>query len=258
MTTFRTRLPPRRRQPGAAWLSSTPAKTTVVVDLANRYRLSERYAREGDPESPSLIGAYRLGVVEVSKDSMLDNPQGAPQTVGDRPGKSIFVERPVDQASEHGRGRGDGSGVSSGSSFAPKTRVGRWVPKPLEGLSVFRQDPGRASRHVLVLSMNDGPEADRVRVRRRSRDRFSRPRWPRLLPVQPVRVGDAWRINRRGLAGDPRRSQRIQGETLIGRFAGTPQGGRRHLDMVAAIAISRSGGRRLRRDRRQRRGAFHL
>jgi len=225
--------PARAQDPAAQEIpaSSTPAKTTKQVDLANRYRLSERYAQEGEPDSPSLIGAYRMGVVEVVKDS-IDSQRGTPRR-SETTRQSIYVERPAEQSGM--------AGVSAAVRAYERFRIRPEDPsrtmgaRPLEGLSVFAR--ARANDLPLVLSLTEGRNLTEYEFEVISRQVFA-PRMAALLPGPPVRVGDSWRVPRRatqailGEAG-------IQGDTLIAKFAEL----RREVDGPRSVAVLAISGR---------------
>ena len=211
-------------------VSSTPAKLAPLVDLANRYRLSERYAKDGDPDSPALIGPYRMGIVEVLKDSV-DSPQGAPRR-SESTRQVIFVERPAE--AEAGVGP-VGATVRAFERFRlrPEDPARTMGPRPLEGLAAYVR--ARPNDPALVLSLTENRKLTEYEFEVISREVFA-PQVASVLPGQAIRVGDSWRIPRRGaqgLLGEPG----IQGDTLIGKFAELKKeadGPRR----VAVIAIT--------------------
>jgi len=212
-------------------VASTPAKTTKQVDLANRYRFSERYAREGEAESPSAIGAYRVGVVEVVKDS-IDNPQGAPRR-SETTRQSIFVERPAEQATLGGVS----ATVRSFERFRlrPEDPTRTMGARPLEGLAVYVR--ARANDLPLILSLTEGRKITEYEFDVLSRQVFA-PQMAAILPAQAVRVGDSWRIPRRAaqaILGEPG----IQGDTLIGKFAEL----RKEVDGPRSVAVVAISGR---------------
>jgi len=215
---------------GDSAAGSTPAKTTKVVDLANRYRFTERYARDDERETPAgAIGPYRMGLVEVTRETV-DSPQGAPRK-SETTRQTIFVERPAEQV---------GLGVVSGSvrSFErfrlrPEDPSRTMGARPLEGLTVYYRP--KVGDLPLVLSLTEGRKLTEYEFDAITRQVFA-PHMASILPPQPVRVGDSWRIPRRAaqaILGDVG----IQGDTLIGKFAGLAK----EVDgprLVASVAIS--------------------
>ncbi len=215
--------------PGEMPVPSTPKNTTKKADLANRYRLAERYARDDEREAPGTIGAYRMGVVEVVKES-IDTPQGAPRR-SETTRQSIFTERGVEQV---------GSGIVSGAVLQferfrvrPEDRARTMGPKPLDGLTVYYRP--KVGDLPLVLSQTPNRKLTDYEYEVVSRQVFA-PHMAAILPPQAVRIGESWRIPRRGaqaMLGEPG----LQGDTLIGKFAEL----RKEVDgprFVAVITIS--------------------
>lgn len=207
---------------------STPAKTTKIVDLANRYRLAEHHPRDDGRDVPGTIGPYRVGLVEVIKDA-IDQPQGAPRR-SETTRQSIFAE----QAVEQGLVGGVLGSVRAYESYAtrPDDPARAMGAEPLDGLTVALRY--RAGDLPLVLPLADRRPTDyefEVATRQMAVAQLGA-----LLPGPAVRIGDTWRIPRRGvqaLLGDPS----TPGDGLTGKFAEL----RKEVDgprMVAVLAIA--------------------
>ena len=202
--------PPDAAAPAADLpVASTPSKTTKTVDLSNRYRFFERYPREDGREGPGALGPYRVGLMEVIKD-VIDQPQGAPRRV-ETSRQSVFIERATEQT---GLGGVIGS-VRFYERFEakPEDRARSMGQEAVDGLSLASRF--RSADWALVTSMTERKPTDyEFEVATRQ---MVVPQLNLILPSQPVRVGDSWRISRRAaqaLLGEPG----ARGDTLIGKF----------------------------------------
>ena len=207
---------------------STPVKTTKTVDLTNRYRFTERYPREDGRNLPGVIGPYRIGLVEVIKD-VIDQPQGAPRR-SETTRQSVFIERGAEQG---GMGGLIGS-VRTYEKFAtrPDDPARTMGPAPLDGLAVALRF--RATDYPFVVPLADRKPTD-YEFEVISRQMVV-PQLGLLLPGTAVRIGDTWRIPRRGsqvLLGEPG----TKGDSLVGKFNEL----RKEIDgprLVAEIGVS--------------------
>ncbi len=178
--------------------ASTPAKTTKSVDLANRYRFIERYPREDGRDAAGSLGPYRVGLIEVVKD-VIDQPQGAPRR-SEVTRQSVFIERATEQA-------GIGGVVGSVRFYEryqtkPADPARTMGASPLDGLALASRF--RSADWSVVDSLTDRKPTD-YEFEVSSRQMVV-PQVSLLLPGQAVRIGDSWRIPRRGaqaLLGDP-------------------------------------------------------
>ncbi len=209
---------------------STPAKTTKLVDLANRYRFTERYPREDGRELPGSLGPYRVGLFEVVKD-VIDQPQGAPRR-SELTRQAIFIERATEQA-------GIG-GVIGSVRFYERYATRPADPSklmgatPLDGLSIATRF--RSADWPLVGSLNDRKPTDyEFEVVARQ---MIVPQLNLILPGQAIRLGDSWRVPRRAaqaLLGEPG----AKGDTLVGKFDEL----RKEVDGPRLVALVRVTGR---------------
>jgi hypothetical protein len=208
--------------------ASTPPKTTRLNDLTNRYQFREQYSREEKP-APGLIGPYRVGIIEVARDTV-DTPQGAPRQM-EASRQTIFVERPAEL---NGTG-GAAATVRTIERFRarpddPSRMMG---PKPLEGLTaLIRNRPGEPP---VIESLTEGRPLTDYEFEVAARQVFI-PSMLAILPAQSVRLGETWTIPRRAaqaMLGDPG----IQSDTLVGKFVelGKEVDGPR---MVARLSVS--------------------
>ena len=189
--------------------SSTPGKMSKLVDLANRYRFIERYPREDGRELPGSLGPYRVGLIEVVKD-VLDQPQGAPKR-SEATRQSVFIERATEQ---NGLGGVIGSvRFFERSSTKPEDPARMMAEKPLDGLTLASRY--RSADWPLISSLADRKATDfEFEVMTRQ---MVVPQLPLILPGQAVRVGDSWRVPRKGaqaLLGD----SGVKGDTLVAKF----------------------------------------
>ncbi len=188
---------------------STPAKTTKVSDLVNRYRFVERLVPD-ERTVPGAIGTYRVGVVEVLKDSV-ERPQGGPK-VTEATRQAVFVER----ASEL-----TGQGVVAGSVRAferfqlrPDDRARTMGPRPLEGLNLLYRP--KFGETPLLLDLTEGRAMTDFEFEVAAGLPYL-PHLPALFSANPVRVGDSWKLSRRAvqaMLGDPG----VQVESLTAKF----------------------------------------
>ncbi len=190
-------------------VSSTPGKMAKLVDLANRYRFVERYPREDGRELPGSLGAYRVGLIEVIKD-VLDQPQGAPRR-SESTRQSVFIERATEQS-------GLGGVIGSVRFFEryltkPEDPARMMGARPLDGLTLATRY--RSGDWPMLTSLADRKATDyeyEVLTRQMVVSQL-----PLILPGQAVRIGDSWRVPRRGaqaLLGDPG----VKGDSLVGKF----------------------------------------
>jgi len=218
-------------RPGGLPAASTPAKTARLADLANRYRFSERYAPEGD-RTPGAIGPYRVGVVEVVRDS-IDTAQGAPKR-SESSRQTIFVERPAEVA-------GPG-GVASASARTYERFIARpddptraMGGRPMVGLSVAVRP--RVGDLPTILSLTGGRRLTEYEYDVAARQVFL-PHLAGVLPAQSVRIGDVWRVPRRAtqaIVGEVG----LQGDTLVGAFSEL----RKEVEGPRMVAVLRISGR---------------
>ncbi|WP_435021871.1 hypothetical protein TA3x_002604 [Tundrisphaera sp. TA3] len=179
------------QEPKGEIAASSPAKTTVMADLTHRYRLMERYAPdETDAAGTPLIGPYRVGVVEITKDS-IDVPKGSPKR-SETARQLVYVERPAEVSTQ-------GIPAATVRTFErfqvrPGDAAEAVMPRPFEGLSVYcRPRPGEASQ---LLSLTEGRRLRDTEYELAARVTFL-PHASQILPAQPVRVGETWRIPRK-------------------------------------------------------------
>ncbi len=195
--------------PGDVDGGSTPRKSTKVADLVNRYRFIERYAQD-ERATPGSVATYRVGVVEVVKDSV-ERAQGGPKLV-ESTRQSVFVERATETTSQ---------GVVAGSVRAferfrlrPEDPSRSMGARPLEGLTIlYRPKIGEAP---LLLSLTEGRTLTEFEFDVASRLPYL-PHLPAIFPGQPARVGDTWKVSKRGvqaLLGEAG----IQGDALTAKF----------------------------------------
>ena len=210
--------------------ASTPTRTTPQVDLSNRYRFQERHAREDGRELPGALGAYRVGLVEVIKDAV-DQPQGAPRRA-ETTRQAVFLERATEQ--------GGLAGVLGSVRFyeqyqaRPEDPAKAMGVEPLDGLSVALRY--RSAEWPVVAALTDRKPTDyeyEVATRQMAVAQLGL-----ILPTVPVRVGDSWRIPRRGaqaLLGDAG----TRGDTLVGKLVEL----RREVDGPRSVAVMSISGR---------------
>ena len=221
-----TAAPPAAALPAA----STPAKTAKTVDLSNRYRFIERYPREDGREGAGAVGPYRVGLFEVVKD-VVDQPQGAPRR-SETSRQSVFIERATEQT---GLGGVIGS-VRFYERFEakPDDPARTMGANPLDGLSLASRF--RSADWALVSSLTERKPTDyEFEVVTRQ---LVVPQVSLVLPGQPVRIGDSWRISRRAaqaLLGEPG----AKGDTLIGKFNEL----RKEVDGARLVAVLGVSGR---------------
>ena len=211
-------------------VASTPAKTTKTVDLTNRYRFVERYPREDGRELAGSQGPYRVGLIEVIKE-VVDQPQGAPRR-SESTRQSVFVERVSEQSAL--------GGVVGSVRFCeryqtkPEDPNRTMGPKPLDGLSLGLRF--RSSDWPLVASLNERKPTDyefEVVTRQMVVSQLQA-----ILPGQAIRIGDSWRVARRGaqaLLGEPG----AKGDTLVGKFTEL----RKEVDGPSLVAVIGVSGR---------------
>ena len=211
-------------------VGSTPAKTSKTVDLANRYRLSEHHPRDDGRDQPGVIGTYRVGLVEVIKDA-IDQPQGAPRR-SETTRQAIFVERAVEQ----GATGGVVGSLRTYESYAtrPDDPARTMGADPLDGLGVALRY--RGAEYPLLAPLADRKPTDyefEVISRQMVVAQLGA-----ILPVAAVRIGESWRIGRRGaqaLLGDPG----AQGDGLVGKFTEL----RKEVDGPRLVAVLGVAGR---------------
>ncbi len=195
--------------PGNVEGGSNPSKTTKVADLVNRYRFIERYAPD-ERAAPGSVGTCRVGVVEVVKDSV-ERAQGGPR-LAETTRQAVFVERAAELTPQ---------GVVAGSvrSFErfrvrPADPARTMGARPLEGLTVLSRP--RIGEVPLLLSLTEGRNLTEYEFDVASRLPYL-PHLPAIFSGQAVRVGDGWKVSRRGaqaLLGEAG----IQAEALTAKF----------------------------------------
>ncbi|WP_435010838.1 hypothetical protein P12x_002124 [Tundrisphaera lichenicola] len=209
--------------------ASTPSKTTRLADLTHRFLFSEHYGREEDKATPSKIGPYRVGVIEVARD-IIDTPQGAPRQM-ESVRQSIFIERPAEL-------NGTGGVMSSIRKFEgyrarPEDPARMMGPKPLEGLTVLiRPQPGELPQ---VQSLTEGRSLTDYEYQVTARQSFV-PYLGLILPPRALRLEDTWPIHRRAAQAMLGEAE-ILGDTLVGKFVEL----RKEVDgprMVARLTVS--------------------
>jgi hypothetical protein len=208
---------------------STPTKTKKFADLTIRYRFSERYTTDDTKAGPGVVGSYRVAIRDSIRDSV-ESSQAAPKKT-ESTRQAIYAERPVEMG-------GIGSVVSTVRTVEkylarPEDAAKTMGSRPLDGVTVLLRP--KLGELPLILSLSDGRTLTEYEFDVLARQVFV-PHLPALLPTGTVRLGDNWRIPRRGaqaLLGDPT----IQGDTLVGKLAEISK----EIDgprMVATIAIS--------------------
>jgi hypothetical protein len=215
---------------GEMTADSTPSKTQKVADLTGRYRFSERYTLAEKEVGPGVIGAYRVAVRDMVRDSV-ESAKGAPKPT-DSTRQAIYTERPAELLS------GTASVTSTYRTIEkfqvrPLDASKMMGSRPLEGASVFLKP--RTGELATILGLTSGRTLTEYEYDTLARQIFV-PSLPSLLPTQVVRLGDTWRISRRGaqaLVGDVS----PQGDSLVGKLAEI----RKEVDgprMVASITIT--------------------
>lgn len=219
-------VPPTGGDPAAL---STPAKTQKVADLTSRYRFVERYATKDETIPPGSLGAYRVSLVEVFKDST-DTPKAAPKRT-ESTRKSIFTERPLELG-------GVGTVASVARTYEifqakPDDPTRRLANRPLEGVSVLVVP--KLGELPQILSLTEGRSLTEYEFEVIGRQMFVA-NLASLLPAPVVRIGDTWRAPRKAaqaLLGDPY----LQGDSLFCKLTEI----RKEIDgprMVASITIT--------------------
>ena len=214
---------------GGSSSSSTPSKTDRVADLTLRYRFSERYVADEAQVGPGMIGPYRVAVLEALRDSV-EAAQGAPRRV-DSTRQSIYAERPASLGPL-------GVVVASArrveaSVVKPEEPSKRAGPKPLDGVSTLIRP--KLGDRPLIVCLTDGRTLTEAEYLALAREIYV-PHLAALLPSRSVRLGDTWRVDRKGaqaLLGDPF----LQADTLSGKLMDV----RKEVDgprMVASLALT--------------------
>jgi hypothetical protein len=214
----------------AGGASSTPSKTERVADLTLRYRFGERYVADEAQVGPGLIGPYRVAVLDELRDSV-EAAQGAPRRV-DSTRQVIYAERPASLGPL-------GVVVTSARRVEayvvkPEEPSKRPGPKLLDGISVLIRP--KLGDRPLILCLTDDRTLTEAEYLALSRDVYV-PHLAALLPLRSVRLGDTWRVDRKGaqaLLGDP---FLLQADTLTGKLMDVRkevEGSR----MVASIALT--------------------
>ena len=220
------------RSPGegpAAASASTPSKTQKVADLTPRYRFAERYTVDDKRVGPGVIGPSRVAVLETARDSV-ESAQGAPRRT-ESTRQAIYAERPAETGSV-------GVVVSTARVYEkylakPEDASPGAAGRPLEGATLLVRP--RLGDPPQVLCLTPGRSLTESEYQAIGRQVYV-PHLAMILPAQAVRLGDTWRVPRKGaqaLLGDPS----IQGDTLVGKLAEV----RKEVDgprMVASIAIT--------------------
>ncbi len=185
-------------------------KTVPYIDLTNRYLFLEKYTKFEERAVDGLIGQYRVGITEVLRDT-IDVAEGEPKTT-EVTRQTLFTERP---AEVNGLGMVAAT-IRNYSRFQirPDDVVRSVGPRPLDGLTIYVRP--QQNQFPLILSLSE----DR-RLREREYEVAARqvflPSLAAILPGYAARVGDTWRVSRRGvqvLVGE----SNIRGESLTGKF----------------------------------------
>jgi hypothetical protein len=158
-----------------------PASTEA---LSARYRFSEKYSPNEDPEKPDLVTQYRVGIRFTHK-RRWERAQGAPEQ-SETSRQTIYTER-AHQVSRLGEltdaiRRYDYDAVRTRESVKPPS---------VQGLTIaYRHRPGE---WPLVLSLSSGRSLRESDYDEISRETFL-PQLMALFPPTPSRVGDTWEI----------------------------------------------------------------
>lgn len=205
-------------QPGQA-----PATGGTDQALSLRYRFAEKYNPNEDPNRPEQLVQYQVGTTETQRDE-IERPQGAPQQTG-RIHRTIYTERvarlgrPGDVTETFRRyDRYDQFSLNGARQADPRTA------SLFKDLTLwYRTQPGRNAE---VISLT----ADRF-IHEAEYDyavhQIFLPQLKAILPLQAVRVGDTWPIQRqqaRALLGPLPEDGNFQLNGTLVQVARAPEG----------------------------------
>ena len=177
-----------RAQEPAKTPAVEPGAPKIVSDLAARYRLVERYSNPLEKAPPGSVGQFQVAFRETTT---YDDPKATePRVV-----QAIFSERPVDVSPVDERIVTDSIRHYTSVTITPDPWKDRKDRRPLEDLTIWYREVTGEAPLVLVLSPD--------RLLREEEYKFAInyafvKNFAFLLPEQPVRVGEAWKVSPAG------------------------------------------------------------
>jgi hypothetical protein len=173
----------------------TPAKAEVPQeaasseDLSVRYRFTEKYSLNDDPEKPELVSQYQVAMHGTRK-MVTEKPQGAPDRSETSP-LIIYTERPA-KVSKIGEVTDT---VRHYDKFRLTSTTPISPPKPqwFEGLTIWYHR--RPAQEPEILSLTNDRRLREVEFDQITKQMFL-PQLTAVFPPTPARVGDTWHISR--------------------------------------------------------------
>ncbi len=168
--------------------AADPDAPKVVGDLATRYRFSERYTNRSEKAPAGATGQYQVAFRETTTSDDLKGKE--PRVV-----QAIFSERPAEVSPVDERVVTDSIRHYTSVTIAPDPWKDRKDRRPLEDLTLWYRELVDEAPLVLVLTPD--------RLLRDEEYRFAIDYafvtgLAFVLPDQPVRVGETWKVARPG------------------------------------------------------------
>ena len=168
--------------------AADPDAPKIVSDLATRYRLVERYTNRLEKAPLGATGQYQVAFRETttSDDAKVKEPRVV---------QAIFSERPAEVSPVDERVVTDSVRHYTSVSITPDPWKDRKDRRPLEDLTIWYRELVGEAPMVLVLSPGRPLRDEEYRF---AIDYAFVTGLAFLLPEQPVRVGESWKIGRPG------------------------------------------------------------
>ena len=165
-----------------------PDAPKVISDLAARYRLVERYTNRSEKAPLGSTGQYQVAFRETTTS---DDPRmKEPRVV-----QAIFSERPADVSPVDERVVTDSIRHYTSVTLTPDPWKDRKDRRPLEDLTVWYHEVVGENPMVLVLTPDRQLRDEEYKF---AFDYAFVTGLAFLLPEQPVRVGESWKVSRPG------------------------------------------------------------